>query len=373
LKQTIALTGATGMLGFHIRARLHSLPGEFEIKIVERDDLSDTQRILNKIKGAHTLIHLASVIRADANEIVSTNANITRNLIQALEGSTDCRHLIFTSSVLSGTPTPYGESKKKSSELFAAFCQKNNLRFSNLILPGVFGETGRPFHNSVVATFCHQIVSGGELQVNHSNRLEIAHAQSVAELVLKLLKAPPDNLVSDIGINTNKLTVGELEQKLRSMHETYENYCLPNIDIPFDRDLFNTYRSFRFLKSSSSQPVLHTDERGWLFESVRAKSGGQAFISSTKPGITRGNHFHLRKIERFCVLSGEGLIRIRKLFSKDVTSIPVCGQKPMIIDIPTLHTHNIENTGSAEMITLFWTNEIFNPNAPDTYREAVME
>jgi UDP-2-acetamido-2,6-beta-L-arabino-hexul-4-ose reductase len=154
-----------------------------------------------------------------------------------------------------------------------------------------------------------------------------------------------------------------LDQQLSS----YRSGVLPTMDNRFEWALFNTLRFSMFPAAYPLPLERKTDNRGHLVETVKASSGGQSFVSSTHPGITRGNHYHRRKFERFLVLAGTADISLRRLFSPDVVSFTVSGEQPSPIDMPTLHTHNITNIGDTELITMFWTNEIFDPNRPDTY------
>ncbi|MCB0916895.1 MAG: capsule biosynthesis protein CapF, partial [Actinobacteria bacterium] len=138
------------------------------------------------------------------------------------------------------------------------------------------------------------------------------------------------------------------------------------------RDLFNTYRSYTFPENWPIHPPVNGDQRGELFETVRAQGGeAQVFFSATRPGFTRGQHYHLHKVERFLVLRGTGEIRLRKLFSDEVVAFPVDGSRPAIVDMPTMWVHSITNTGSDELVTLFYADDIYDPNDPDTYPEEV--
>ena len=156
-----------------------------------------------------------------------------------------------------------------------------------------------------------------------------------------------------------------------ALKKVYDRGEIPDLDSNLRVDLFNTLRSELFPDHYPVKLTLRSDHRGSLFEAVRAHQKGQAFISTTKPGIVRGNHFHLHKVERFCVISGKATIRLRKLFSTDIAVFDVSGEQPSFIDIPTLHTHDITNTGTSDLITLFWSNEFYDPDHPDTWTENV--
>jgi len=167
------------------------------------------------------------------------------------------------------------------------------------------------------------------------------------------------------------MRVSELLDRLSAFDQNYRGQLIPDVREPIDLYLFNTYRSYLFPHHYPVDLQLHEDMRGGLFEAIKSYNGGQCFLSTTKPGITRGNHYHTAKIERFLVVGGNGLIRIRKLFSEDISEFEVAGDRPQYIDIPTLHTHNITNVGESDMTTLFWSHEIFDPESPDTFPEPV--
>jgi UDP-2-acetamido-2,6-beta-L-arabino-hexul-4-ose reductase len=219
-----------------------------------------------------------------------------------------------------------------------------------------------------VATFCHQLAVGEEPQIHTDGQLELLHAQKLARMIMDLIQEGRTGEFRPAGV---PISVSKVLEKLRALQEEYAHGIIPDLNDDFTLDLFNTYRSFRF---PSHYPValgLSQDNRGVLFEAVKTHNQGQTFLSTTLPGITRGNHYHHRKVERFLVVQGEAVIRLRRLYSNEVHSFPVSGKTPCYIDMPTLHTHNITNTGSSELVTLFWSNEFFIPTAPDTYPETV--
>jgi UDP-2-acetamido-2,6-beta-L-arabino-hexul-4-ose reductase len=167
------------------------------------------------------------------------------------------------------------------------------------------------------------------------------------------------------------MVVSELLEILENIAATYRHGVIPPLPDDISLDLFNTYRSYLYPSIYPAPLTKRTDARGSLVEVVKGGSGGQNFVSDSHPAIVRGNHFHLRKVERFVVLRGQATIGIRRLFDDVVIDFSVDGGTPTFVDIPTMHTHNLTNTGSTELVTLFWSNEIFDPEAPDTYVEMV--
>jgi UDP-2-acetamido-2,6-beta-L-arabino-hexul-4-ose reductase len=169
------------------------------------------------------------------------------------------------------------------------------------------------------------------------------------------------------------MAVTELYDRLREFHAGYQANIYPDLGDPFTAALFNSYRTALYPNGFPRPLKLNTDARGTLFEAVKGGGGGQTFLSTTLPGVTRGNHFHLNKVERFLVVQGEAVIRIRKVLSDEVWEYRVCGAQPAYVDMPTLHTHSIENVGETELVTLFWTHDLFDPANPDTFADEVLK
>jgi UDP-2-acetamido-2,6-beta-L-arabino-hexul-4-ose reductase len=234
----------------------------------------------------------------------------------------------------------------------------------------LFGEGGRPFYNSGFATFCHQLARGEEPRILHDGELELVHAQRVAARLLELAEAEgPSGTVRVTGV---PMRVSEALRRLKIIQSTYQAGLVPDLSDQLTLEFFNTYRSFLFPDHYPVQLQLRTDERGSLFEAVKSLQGGQTFISTTHPGITRGRHYHWHKVERFLVVQGRAEIRIRRLHDTKVWVFPVRGEEPCFIDIPTFHTHEITNLGDQDLLTLFWSHELFDPANPDTYLEPVI-
>jgi UDP-2-acetamido-2,6-beta-L-arabino-hexul-4-ose reductase len=240
-------------------------------------------------------------------------------------------------------------------------------QFMDLELPNLFGEHGDPFYNSVVATFCHLLATGGgQPQVLEDKGLQLLHAGIAAEVLLGVQEA------TAISEHQVERTVEQLLEDLVRLSGTYAAGDIPEFGSRYDRDLFNTYRSYLPAERRMVKLEPKSDARGNFFEVVKNRgSGGQTSFSTTLPGITRGQHFHLNKIERFAVVAGEATITMRRLFRNEVETFRVSGEHPTAVDMPTLWAHEITNTGSTPLLTMFWINEIFDPSSPDTFPEEV--
>ncbi len=363
----IGITGIEGFIGWHLHAFLHGQPDVF-INKANRATFASKDELLNFVSSSDVVVHLAGMNRGDEKEIEANNIGLVDALIDSCERA-NCRpHIIFSSSTHIYRGTAYGNTKMKCAERFKKWSEKSGAPFTNLILPNVFGEGGKPFYNSVVSTFCYQLANGLMPEIINDVRLEQIHAQKVALEIWNIFRTLR---TGDVLLAGKPIKVSELLLKLKNFADIYQQQIIPEFDTEFDLDLFNTYRSYLFPGKYPVSTVLHEDDRGTLFEAVKSLNGGQTFISSTRPGITRGNHYHRTKLERFIVLSGQADICIRKLFSDKVETFHVDGRKPQYIDIPTLHTHNITNNGNKDLITLFWSHEIFDPAYPDTFAENV--
>jgi UDP-2-acetamido-2,6-beta-L-arabino-hexul-4-ose reductase len=365
----VAITGPNGFLGQHLRFALFPLSSEFETLLLDRHVLEEGgAKLLDPLKKCDALVHLAGMNRGEDNEIYLTNVGLAEQVVNACDRVNTKPTIIFSSSTQIAKSNIYGKSKKKAMEIFRTWGRRNGAIVTNLVIPNIFGEFGRPFYNSAVATFCHQIVRGENSEVNPTAVVTLVYAQEVAKLILELLREPRNQ---DIPVPGREIKIAEVYDTLVSFKKDYFNNVVPEMNDSFECALFNTFRSHlpndfypRYLDPKR-------DVRGALFEVVKERTGGHTFFSFTKPGFTRGEHYHTRKFERFCVIQGKAEIKLRKLLSNEVNSFIVEGSRPSFIDIPTFYTHNITNIGDTDLLTLFWANEIFNPADPDTYPEKV--
>lgn len=366
----LALTGANGFLAYHLRCHLLKFK-DFEISLISQADFAQENILSEKVKDVDAVVHLAGVNRGTDDEVFNGNIQAAEKLIKALAGNTKKPHLIFSSSTHIFKDSYYGRAKKQCGEMFSVWALKSGASFTELVLPHIFGEGGKPFYNSTVATFCHQVVSNETPQIKVDIELNLVHAGDAALKIIQLLQEPAPQKTQQLQMSGKKILVSAVLAKIQSLYQSYKEGIIPRFETAFDLKLFNIIRSYMFPKDYPIMLKLHTDPRGTLFEAVKTEHGGQAFLSTTKPGITRGEHYHFQKIERFCVIQGEATIQIRKLHSKEVHEFKVTGKEPCYVDMPTLHTHNITNTGSSELLTLFWSHQIFDPNNPDQYNEIV--
>ena len=359
----IVLTGAHGFLGWHTRVRLHALT-DHEVVPVGRDDFDELPDLFQNVDA---VIHIAGINRAAEDEVEDGNRRLAEQVGQAIVAAGRAPRIIFANSTQAGNGTPYGTGKQAASKVLAAVAEEVGAHFVDVQLPNIFGEHGRPYYNSFVATFVDSVIKAVPPHIT-DREVELLHVQSAAQCLIDALMTAESQLAPAGELTT----VQDVYEKLQSFRQTYESGDIPPLLSQFDVDLFNTLRAAMFPDHYPIALTTHADDRGRLVETVRAHGGqGQTFVSTTRPGVTRGDHFHLGKVERFVVLSGKARISLRKVLTEDAVSFDVNGDQPVIVDMPTMWVHNITNTGDTEVVTLFWTHTLFDPGDPDTYWEPV--
>lgn len=361
----VALTGAGGFLGWHTRAALRE--SDAQVATVQVGERFDADAAAKAISGASRVIHLAGVNRATDAEVRDGNAAFAQQLGEALgRADNPPATVVYANSTQASNGTTYGEAKAEAGRVLAAAAATVGAEFVDLRLPNLFGEHGRPFYNAVTATFCHLLAMGEQPNVQQDKELTLLHAQDAADLLTGHVPTAQQSTLEQ------HETVSGLLRRLRAQAQTYRAGEIPDVASKFDRDLFNTYRSYTFPAQAPVKLTRHADARGSFFEIIRTHGGpGQSSFSTTAPSISRGDHFHRRKVERFTVLAGQARISLRRLFTAEVFDFDVDGDQPVAVDMPTGWAHKITNTGETVLYTSFWANEIFDPEYPDTIAEAV--
>jgi UDP-2-acetamido-2,6-beta-L-arabino-hexul-4-ose reductase len=371
-KIKVGITGQPGFVGTHLFNYLNLFKNDFEI-VPCQDSFFSSDALLDEfVTSCDTIVHLAAMNRhGDPNVIYSTNIKLVSQLIASIQKSGKEIHVIFSSSTQESLNNLYGQSKLKGRELFIEWANTTKGIFTGLVIPNVFGPFGVPFYNSVVSTFSYQIINNLQPKIDVDNKLELIYVGELVAEIVQAIRARISNYELRIEPRYSA-KVTEILDILKSFTEDYiVKDTIPNISEPFYVHLFNTLRSYLPVDHFPRKLKVNTDNRGYLFEFLRSRNLGQGYFSLTKPGITRGNHYHTRKIERFCVVSGEAVIKLRKIGATEVIQYNVNGEEPCFIDMPIYYTHNITNTGQGELCTIFWANEFFNSDDPDTFFEEV--
>lgn len=368
----ILVTGSKGFVGRNLITQLNNEDYQDIIEFNREDMLSSLE---SKLENVDFIFHLAGVNRPkDNTEFYVGNTDLTTQLIELLKAKKMRTPIIYTSSIQAALDNDYGKSKKMAEDQLFEYAQTQSTPVYIYRLSNLFGKWSRPNYNSVVATFAHNLTHNIPLQINDPDvTLNLNYIDNVIGDFIRTMKNghPTKEGQYCIVPESYEITVGELAGKLQKFHDNRETLVMPSLKAQFDRDLYGTYLSYLPEDQFSYYLKKNEDNRGWLAEFIKSEDNGQIFISTTKPGITRGNHWHHTKVEKFLVIQGTGLIEFRQVGTDKILKYPVSGDKPEVVDIPVGYTHNISNTGAETMITLFWACEIFDPEKPDTYYEGV--
>ena len=381
-KIKIGITGQSGFVGTHLYNTLGLSPDKYKRIPFKDEFFSDSKKIEEFVHECDVIVHLAAMNRHNDPEVIyQTNITLVKQLISACEITHSTPHILFSSSTQEERDNLYGKSKKEGRELFEKWAKKNNAQFTGFVIPNVFGPFGNPYYNSVVATFCHQLTHNEIPKIEIDGEIKLIY---VAELVEHITKKIQDHCVTQSSNtaehcetffvpHTTQIRVSVILQKLIQYKENYfEKSIIPNLNNEFEKNLFNTFLCYINHKEFFPFSLIkHSDERGSFVETVKLNSGGQVSFSTTVPGITRGNHYHTRKAERFAVIKGKAKIELRKIGTEETLSFVLDGENPSFVDMPIWYTHNITNIGNEELYTIFWINEHFNQDDPDTFFEKI--
>lgn len=372
-KYKVGITGQSGFVGTHLFNTLNLFPSNFELIPYNKSYFQNESELDDFVSSCDVIVHLASMNRhEDQNVIYETNIKLVQLLVESLERTKSTPQIIFSSSTQEERDNLYGKSKKEGRFLFQDWANKNNAKLVGLIIPNVFGPFGKPFYNSFVATFCHQLNNGEKPKIEVDGDVNLIYVDELVQHIIECIQNEFENDSFEIR-PTSSHKVSEVLHLLNKFKKEYiDNGNIPKLDSKFELQLFNTFRSF--IDFQTHYPVnltQHTDNRGSFVEIIRPEIGGQFSFSTTIPGITRGNHFHTRKIERFAVIKGKALIQLRKIGTDGVLNFELDGGKPSYVDIPIWYTHNIKNIGNDILYTNFWINEAYNPDDADTYFQEV--
>jgi UDP-2-acetamido-2,6-beta-L-arabino-hexul-4-ose reductase len=362
----VLVTGSGGFLGKNLCAALRERPA---VELVEHDLHHDVP-LGEAAARADVVFHLAGVNRPERpEEFEQGNARLTGELCAALEAAGRRARVVLTSSIQVDLDNAYGRSKLGAERELEAYCRRTGAEGVVHRLKNLFGKWCRPNYNSVTATFCHNVARGLPLQIsNPANVVDLTYVDDVVTAFLTELDAPGGTgFRLAPPLRSHRTTLGELAATVESFRDHRRTLVLPDYSSAFVRALYATYLSYLAPDAFAYTLDVKRDDRGSLAEFVKAPALGQIFLSRTKPGITRGHHFHHTKTEKFMVVQGEAVIRFRQIHGDEVLEYPVRGDEYRVVDIPPGYTHSIENVGTGELVTLFWASEVFDPHRPDTH------
>lgn len=369
----IGITGQNGFVGYHLYQQIKYTREDFELVDFERSYFEDIIKLDKFVKQCDVIVHLAAVNRHENNEtLYEINVSLAQRLVDSLNRTGAKPHVIISSSSQEERDNLYGASKKKGRNLFSTWASQTNSHFTGMLIPNVFGPFGLPFYNSVVATFCHQLIHNQTPKIELDGQLNLIYVGDLVDQIIQKIDSN-DNTHYYVVKEGSVQRVSEILNDLKNFKGTYLiSGEVPELSSKYHIQLFNTFRSFIDFQSYYPKDLtLHRDERGAFVEIIRHGISGQTSYSTTVPKVTRGNHFHTRKIERFAVIQGKALIQLRKIGTNEIFNFELEGSQPSFVDMPVWYTHNIKNIGEGELLTVFWINEPFDPKEPDTYFEIV--
>lgn len=363
----ILVTGAYGFIGKNLVEELKNRGYNDLLLYTRENSLEDLQRFS---KECEFVFHLAGINRPeDEKEFMEGNSGFTSKILELLKESGNKAPVLITSSTQAEQDNPYGRSKRAGEDLLFDYQKETNSTVYVYRLPNVFGKWSKPNYNTVVATYCHNIARDLAIQVNNpAAELNLSYIDDVIEEFTSALEGNPtrqDNYC--IVPVTHTITLGELVELIKGFKESRTNLSVANMEDALSKKLYSTYLSFLPEDQFSYDLKMNVDQRGSFTEFIRTPERGQVSVNVSKPGITKGNHWHHTKNEKFLVASGEGAIRFRKLDSEEIIEYRVSGEKLQVVDIPTGYTHSIVNVGESDLVTVMWVNECFDPEKPDTY------
>ncbi|MGH7142175.1 MAG: NAD-dependent epimerase/dehydratase family protein [Candidatus Saccharimonadales bacterium] len=371
--KTVLVTGASGFIGKNLCSQLMLTDGIKVLKYTRNNTLKELAKF---VQEADFIFHLAGVNRPkDEEDFTKDNQILTKHIIELSRSTNSKAPILLTSSTQANLDNPYGKSKLAAEKALLAWSNESNNSIYIYRLPGVFGKWSKPDYNSVVATFCYNIAHNLPVQVSDLKKeITLVYIDDVVDMFIRQLTGsfiPSKDSFYTIP-RTFKMDLGDLKDRIIALRGVRTTLVVPNFEDIFNKFLYATYISYLSTNNFSYDLEMHVDNRGWLAEFIKSKQFGQVFISTTKPGISRGDHWHHTKIEKFLVVEGEAEISFRnKINSRKIIRYKVTGDKPTVLDMPTGYVHTIKNTGSTDLITIFWANEILDKNHPDTNYEKV--
>ncbi len=368
--KTVLVTGSEGFIGKNLIVRLQEIDN-VDIKPFDKEDNIETLK--KYLQESDFIFHFAGVNRPkNVEEFEKGNVGLTKDIINLLEEMDKKIPVVITSSIQAETDNPYGKSKKRAEDEVIKYSKKNRVPVYIYRLPNVFGKWSRPNYNSVVSTFCYNISHNLDIMISDPEKeLELVYIDDAVKEFVKLLFREDEDL-NKYFYNIKrvfKVSLGELAKKIYQIRDIRRTLIVPNLSDDFMKYLHAIYLTYLDEKNFSCDIDIKEDERGSFIELIKSITFGQVSISRSRKGVIRGNHYHNTKNEKFCVIRGKAVIKLRNITDDKIISYYASDKKIEVVDIPPGYTHCIENLteDEGEMILLIWANEIFDPENPDTY------
>lgn len=363
----ILITGSKGFIGKNLLSRLSS-NDKYNVMEYTRED--SMEYLSECLSTADFVFHLAGINRPkDESEFTTGNVHFTEELLNLLRVHNNHCPVLITSSIQVANDNPYGQSKKMAEEALISHQGKMNSRVYIYRLHNVFGKWSKPNYNSVVATFCYNIANGLDVNIDDSNKkIEFVYIDDVINDFINVMENDTYQAESIYEVKKRyNISLGDLANTIKSFAELRTNFFAPTVTDEFTKKLYSTYLSYLPTNGFDYPLKMNVDNRGSFTEILKVMNGGQVSVNVSKPSIVKGNHWHNTKVEKFLVVSGNGVIRLRDYFSDQVYEYHVSGDELRVVDVPPGYTHSIVNVGDSDLITIIWANELFDPINPDTY------
>lgn len=362
----VLVTGAKGFIGKNLVSTLDR-EDKYEIICIDREN--SKEELEKGVLNSDFIVHLAGINRPkNEEEFFEGNTGLTEEIIEILKKNNKNTSILITSSIQADLDNAYGQSKKGAEEALIKYMADTKGNVFIFRLPNVFGKWCRPNYNSAIATFCHNIARGEEVWISDATKeMTLVYIDDVVRNIKNVIDNEENYIPGYQNVDIeHKATLGEIVDLINSFKESRKSLMIPNMENELTKKLYSTYLSYLPENDFSYPLKMNVDNRGSFTEFIKSKDRGQVSVNISKPGITKGNHWHDTKNEKFLVVSGEGVIRFRKVDSEEIIEYTVSGEKLEVVDIPVGYTHSIINTGERDMVTIMWVNEIFNPEKPDT-------
>lgn len=366
----VLVTGAEGFIGVNLRLRLSR---EKDIEILGFDVANDPAELPELLGRADAAVHLAGINRPlNPEEFMTGNFGLTSRMAEILEKAGRKLPVIFASSIHAATDNEYGKSKRAAEDRLRLYSERTGAPVKVFRFANVFGKWCRPNYNSAVATFCFNMAHGLPIIVRDPDApLSLLYVDDAVEAIVRELRSGGEGFAFVEAGPVYGTTVGKTVEMIGAIHEARQAGKLIDFSDALTKKMNTTYLSYVDIDRLGSVPEMKRDQRGWLFELIKSDQAGQVFVSTTKPGAKRGNHYHDTKVEKFCLVKGRARISLRKANDDNRIDIEVDDGAIRIVDIPPGYTHSIKNTGPEDCVVLFWANEIFDPSRSDTFFEEV--
>jgi UDP-2-acetamido-2,6-beta-L-arabino-hexul-4-ose reductase len=365
----IGITGQAGFIGYHLNNFFRLKKNEMIIIPFNNNFFTVPSLLENFVRQCNVIIHLAAIDRhIDPQIVYNTNIQLVKQLISAMDKTKSIPHVIFASSLQEERDNMFGKSKRECREVLATWAENNKTIFTGLVIPNVFGPFGRPFHNSVIATFCHQVTHNEQPKIEIDAQLKLIYIDELVEIFHNVINDPL--FVSKFKVpHTAEKKVTEILGLInRFKYDYFDNNMFPILHNNFESNLFNTFTCYIDIRHHYPVKfIFKIDDKETFFQVIKTQLGGQATFYIIKSGITQVNHFNRNKIKRVIVIKGNAYVKLRRIETSDFLNFHLYGDEPSFVDIPIWYEYNITNIGMEDLFLILWTNEFINHNDSDTF------